>query len=139
MGSILLEQKQSKPSRFLPDVVAVLDEAQHVFRGLDDLLLEAAHLHLLFTVLQHPQLLLFVEQVEHLATVDLKEAGRHLEVQLLVARVQQPENIRCYSRSETFIAMGQAYWFRIFLLHFSPCINVDKVTLGHLVLPLACN
>ena len=41
--------------------VAVLDELQYVIHRVDDLLLQADHLHLLLAVLQHAQLVLAVK------------------------------------------------------------------------------
>ena len=46
--------------------VAVLDECEHVVDARHLLLAQPAHLHLLVAVLEHPQLLLLVQQVEHL-------------------------------------------------------------------------
>ena len=55
----------SSPSR-LPAAVPDLYESEDVFCALDLLLLQPHHLHLLLTVLQHPQLGLPVQQVKHL-------------------------------------------------------------------------
>lgn len=55
-------------------LVAMLDETQDIFCVTDCLLPQAHHLHLLLAILQYPQLQLLVQQVKHLATVDLKEA-----------------------------------------------------------------
>ena len=48
------------------DVVAVLDETEHVLDAVDLLLLETDDLNLLLGVLQYTQLLLVVQQVKHL-------------------------------------------------------------------------
>ena len=48
------------------DGVAVLNQLDHVVSTSDLSLLQSDDLHLLFTVLQHSQLLFVVQQVEHL-------------------------------------------------------------------------
>ncbi len=62
------------------NVIAQLNQLQHVLHRLDAPLAEADNLHLTPGVLQHAQLLLVVQQVKDLARVDLKEAGRHVQV-----------------------------------------------------------
>ena len=67
-------------------VVAVSDQLQHVLHAVHLALSQPHHHHLLLPVLQHPQLALPGQQVEHLATVDLEEAAGHHHVVVLVFR-----------------------------------------------------
>ena len=58
------------------------------------LLCQAHDDHLLLPVLQHPQLGLARQQVEHLPAVDLKVAAAHLQVQLVeLRRLEQLEDV----------------------------------------------
>lgn len=74
--------------------IAVLNQLQHLFDTVDHFLGETDHLHLLFAVLEHAQLLFVAEQIEHFATVDFEEAARHHQIQMLVlGPIQQCEYV----------------------------------------------
>ncbi len=51
---------------FIPDIVAMLDESEHVFYASYVLFLQTNNLHDLLSVLQHAQLYLLVQQIKHL-------------------------------------------------------------------------
>ena len=46
--------------------ISMLDKSQHIGNACDDFLLQSDDLHLLFTILEHSQLLLCIQQVKHL-------------------------------------------------------------------------
>lgn len=56
----------NRPLGVIPATVAHFYEFQHILCALDLLLLEPYNLHLLFPVLQHPQLSFTIQQVKHL-------------------------------------------------------------------------
>lgn len=84
----------------------MLDDLQHLLDTINHLLGQSDHLHLLFAILQHAQLLLVRQQIEHLAAVDLEEAGRHDQIQVAIAfAVQLREHIVCGQRVDAVLAV----------------------------------
>lgn len=65
-----------------PRTVAVLNDLQHLVHTVHHALRQSDHLHLLLAVLQHSQLLLVRQQIKHFAAVNLKETGRHHQIQV---------------------------------------------------------
>jgi len=70
-----------------PHTIPKVDEVKDLLLRLDELLFEAVDLHFLLLVLHQPQLLVIVQQVIDLPTIDFIHRNCHSEVPLLLLKV----------------------------------------------------
>ena len=70
--------------------VSLASESEDLFLRLNELLLQTLNLHLVVLVFQEFELLVVVDQVIDLASVDLVHRNSHCEVPLVVLEVAHP-------------------------------------------------
>lgn len=72
----------------VPAGVSLVNELEDIVHTLNLLLHQSHHLHLLFPILQDPQLLLPIQEVINFPSINLKEAGMDGEVLGSIGRVR---------------------------------------------------
>ena len=60
--------------------ITTLNQLENLFDAIHNLFGQAENLYMLFAIFEHTQFLFIREQIENLATVDFKEAGRNNQI-----------------------------------------------------------